>query len=387
MLQPNPNPTWISGPELDVYFNRLFTLADTNGDGVLQPMEFLEVLSMSGLGLPAKLILDLFQEADTNHDGVVEYGEFVPAMAALVLAEQEAQSHGDTRDPVWEYRIFVPITNRSREDVERVKRRVVADQIGRRGRRLGHYAHSDSYSAVREGFCVESPQGFGARSLTRVERDANGAEVWSTSLFSGGATGAEQELTKQTERYLVGGCVVEMSLIKLLFAMEGACDTYATFCFQGEDKEAVYEAALKAGVISLKPYALCGDGTADSTLGAMGMSYAGFLGRRPSQRTPPAVAPAQRTSQRSGAQQRQGGIPLPDSELTMQRYLERLFKLGDTNGDGVLDKDEMKRLLHASGFQFSDLTISSLMQVADANEDGVVQYEEFLPLMTGLLMQ
>merc|ERR1712195_208426 len=74
-----------------------------NGDGVLQPQEFLELLTRAGLRFPANLVLKLFLEADTNGDGVIEYDEFMPAMLAVIAAvkgesEAPAESNPDTAD-------------------------------------------------------------------------------------------------------------------------------------------------------------------------------------------------------------------------------------------------------------------------------------------------
>jgi Ca2+-binding EF-hand superfamily protein len=71
---------------LERYLEKLFQIGDTNGDGVLQPKEFLELLTRAGLRFPPKLVLKLFLEADTNQDGVIEYDEFMPAMLAVIAA-------------------------------------------------------------------------------------------------------------------------------------------------------------------------------------------------------------------------------------------------------------------------------------------------------------
>merc|ERR1711865_1239086 len=79
-------PMWDEVPAdmLERYLEKLFQIGDTNGDGVLQPKEFLELLTRAGLRFPPKLVLKLFLEADTNHDGVIEYDEFMPAMLAVI---------------------------------------------------------------------------------------------------------------------------------------------------------------------------------------------------------------------------------------------------------------------------------------------------------------
>ena len=67
VLQPNPNPNWISGPELDVYFNRLFTLADTNGDGMVTPADFTAWINAYNNNLP---------QCDQNDDGACTPADF-----------------------------------------------------------------------------------------------------------------------------------------------------------------------------------------------------------------------------------------------------------------------------------------------------------------------
>merc|ERR1712166_1416183 len=81
-------PMWDEVPAdmLERYLEKLFQIGDTNGDGVLQPKEFLELLTRAGLRFPPKLVLKLFLEADTNHDGVIEYDEFMPAMLNVIAA-------------------------------------------------------------------------------------------------------------------------------------------------------------------------------------------------------------------------------------------------------------------------------------------------------------
>jgi len=84
-------PLWNQVPAdmLERYLEKLFLIGDENGDGVLQPNEFLSLLTKAGLKFPAKLVLNLFLEADTNGDGVIEYGEFMPAMLQVIESLQD----------------------------------------------------------------------------------------------------------------------------------------------------------------------------------------------------------------------------------------------------------------------------------------------------------
>jgi Ca2+-binding EF-hand superfamily protein len=84
-------PMWDEVPDemLERYLTKLFAIGDSNQDGVLQPKEFLELLTRAGLRFPPELVLKLFLEADINHDGVIEYDEFMPAMLAVIAAMKE----------------------------------------------------------------------------------------------------------------------------------------------------------------------------------------------------------------------------------------------------------------------------------------------------------
>jgi Ca2+-binding EF-hand superfamily protein len=79
---------------LEKYLGKLFSIGDSNGDGVLQPQEFLELLTRCGLRFPAEVVLDIFLKADVNGDGVIEYDEFIPAMKAIIAGAKEATSSG-----------------------------------------------------------------------------------------------------------------------------------------------------------------------------------------------------------------------------------------------------------------------------------------------------
>ena len=69
----------------------LFTIADANGDGVLQPDELTKLLQMCGFELSAEEIAQFVTEADANQDGVIEYEEFVPVASKMLKAQKGAK--------------------------------------------------------------------------------------------------------------------------------------------------------------------------------------------------------------------------------------------------------------------------------------------------------
>jgi len=91
------SPMWNQVPAdmLEEHLETLFHEGDQNGDGVLQPPEFLSLLEEAGLNFPAKLVLRLFMEADTNEDGVIEYEEYMPAMLQVMQAMRDEPLDSD----------------------------------------------------------------------------------------------------------------------------------------------------------------------------------------------------------------------------------------------------------------------------------------------------
>lgn len=74
----------VSTDEFNLYMEKLFAVADKNGDGVLQPEEFERLLSLSGFNLESETVRALMDAADVNEDGVVDWKEYLPSMKAIV---------------------------------------------------------------------------------------------------------------------------------------------------------------------------------------------------------------------------------------------------------------------------------------------------------------
>ena len=68
------------------------------------------------------------------------------------------------------------------------------------------------------------------------------------------------------------------------------------------------------------------------------------------------------------------------TKLTEQQVaeLKESFASMDTNGDGNITKEELKVLLSKYGEANDDAAIDELIKIADVNDDGKVNFNEFI---------
>ena len=90
-LKPNSQPSLPSvittdPAHLQRYLRDLFSIADINGDGILQPSEMRELLQLCGFQMSADQVDGLVAAADINKDGVIQYEEFIPVAMELLQA-------------------------------------------------------------------------------------------------------------------------------------------------------------------------------------------------------------------------------------------------------------------------------------------------------------
>jgi Ca2+-binding EF-hand superfamily protein len=58
--------------------------------------------------------------------------------------------------------------------------------------------------------------------------------------------------------------------------------------------------------------------------------------------------------------------------------LQKAFDVMDANKDGVVTKDELKTLLKGLGEDVTDEVVDEMINIADENGDGKVQFDEFV---------
>ena len=76
-------------------------------------------------------------------------------------------------------------------------------------------------------------------------------------------------------------------------------------------------------------------------------------------------------------------VGVTKEKLLEEKNLKFAFDRFDTDNDGKLSKEEIKKVLYASNFDY----INDLLKEIDMNNDGYVSYEEFKYLMNSLLLK
>lgn len=69
------------------------------------------------------------------------------------------------------------------------------------------------------------------------------------------------------------------------------------------------------------------------------------------------------------------------SKANKEQDLREAFKVFDKNGDGKISKMELKTVLESLGQHLTDRELDDMMNEADTNHDGAVDFEEFKKMM------
>ena len=69
-------------------------------------------------------------------------------------------------------------------------------------------------------------------------------------------------------------------------------------------------------------------------------------------------------------------------ETTQEEELRARFQMFDRDGNGLIDRDELKLVMQELGEKLSEEDIDEMIEEADTNNDGFIDYEEFAHYMS-----
>ena len=72
------------------------------------------------------------------------------------------------------------------------------------------------------------------------------------------------------------------------------------------------------------------------------------------------------------------------STINRKERYQRVFKEFDKNGDGKIDKSELKEVFRAMGRDLSDKEAKRMIQLADIDKSGALNYTEFITEVFGV---
>ena len=350
------NPATCSDEQLNGYLKELFKIGDKNGDGVLQPSELVKLLGLCGFGLNSSQILDLVSKADTNGDGVIEYDEFVPVATALLrkpAAPARTASAGKVSwaslagDELAGYlKGLFDIADANKDGVLQLPEFVKL-------MRLSGLGFDDD--VILKGFTAADTNQDGVidadefiPGMMRILQTANSVSQGRLP-FHASQTDPAQMLDYVKRLFAIGdvngdGVLSQTELTKLL-----------NLCGFNLSPSSILDIILEAdkngdGVIDIDEFV---------PIAAKLLAAA-----------PKVAAPAQQDAKG------EAWSDLPDNEL--EAYVNKLFNLCDSDGDGSLQPKEFVNLMRLSRVGFPDELILDVFNDVDRNADGVIQYDEFV---------
>eukprot|EP00656_Telonema_subtile_P049207 TRINITY_DN605_c0_g1_i1.p1 TRINITY_DN605_c0_g1~~TRINITY_DN605_c0_g1_i1.p1 ORF type:complete len:906 (+),score=358.01 TRINITY_DN605_c0_g1_i1:120-2837(+) len=369
----------ISVPVLERYFRRLFALADTDENGVLDPREFHNLLEKSGLGFSKRLIRRVLLEADVNQDGMIQWDEFIPVMLEIVDAhrvqQHRAEDEAEARDQARQFLL----------------KEVPKERIERSMMKMFFEADVDNNGVLDKGeflACMRTMD-FG---LTRKEINYLLSQV-----------DVNQDGFVSYEEFIPVGVDILVEIIKdkILESQTSSqvqqhfFDVFASFDSKGDGRLTLTElrdALSSVGLSTIQVQTIVAEAEVNHGSGdriniksfsrVVAQMFSDFFEWRKNgdlgvvgeeQAAEPAVE--------EDASQEQSVM----SPAELERFLRQLFYQADVESNGFLRPRDFGQLLRGSGLGFSNKTIRKIIEEADVDADGRIDYLEFVSSIADII--
>eukprot|EP00656_Telonema_subtile_P056734 TRINITY_DN9142_c0_g8_i1.p1 TRINITY_DN9142_c0_g8~~TRINITY_DN9142_c0_g8_i1.p1 ORF type:complete len:1064 (+),score=417.22 TRINITY_DN9142_c0_g8_i1:39-3230(+) len=365
---PVPKLESMSTQEKETLFSNLFRQADVNNSGSLDSREFLQLLRACNLSLSRSAVRRIMEEADINDDGTIQFEEFVPVMVDIIQSMQaleEAAVLDQAEDQeAWEAAQKWILEGMTVEELEEAALDI-----------FQAYDADKSGSLERAEFleCIRAMDlGVTRKEILFImaEADTNHDGMISYEEFL--PVAIEQLVAAAHDKLIEAGSGQRTKVLTEHFTRKfQEADEKGTGMATGKLKAAEVRGILSASSLSSVQVETI---MAEAHVGGDGMiSYNKF---------------ARIVSVMAGnfwggmPPQEKGFNQLTNEELAV--YLKQMYTAADVDNSGYLDETEMVALLQNSGLNLSKSAIHRVMEEADTNDDGMIEYDEFVPLMANL---
>lgn len=354
-----PRLEQMSQQELDTYLRTIFRQADADGNGYLDSKEFMNLLQNSQLQLSRSAIRRIMEEADLDHNGKIEYREYAPVIIDIIETTNQIQDalvdNEELELQCWEAAQNMVLGGMQRKDLEQAAKGI-----------FEAYDIDGSGALDRQEFaeCLRSLD----MGLTKKEIQYTMAHI---DVNGDGKVDYAEFLPLWID------IVITVIKDKLLEEPSGkANEALFTQMFEEADPThsgKVHQADMRkilGKVIGMTPVQV-ETVMSEAQIGGDGKIIYGKFSR----------VCAQYYQAYCGTAPPVAKDPADMTDQELEGFLQATFTTADADQSGALDEHEFLNLLKGSGLGLTRRAISDIMEAADDNEDGLIQYGEFVPMM------
>merc|ERR1719239_1180851 len=323
---------------------QLFKILDKNGDGMIS----MEEMRNCGQQFSAKEIDAIFALGDINNDGEIDVSEFVAVMCPSASTVVARMSKGF----------------KTLEEVKSAFKKLDTNNDGQ-------ISKSEMSSA-----------------------GLNDQEV--NAIFSLGDSNNDGEIDLQ--EFITVMCpsasAVVFKISKQFKSKEDAANSFKKIDINGDgmiSKDEMRSCYLKLNPIEVDSIFALGDANGDGEIDleeflAVMVPAAGFSTSFSSSSNTTFIQKTSSSfSSSSSSTMKQSSTSFSSSSTSMSfnsaQDVKSVFRKFDKNGDGHLDRSEIKQMLQSSGKNASDQEVDQMFRQGDADGDGLIDIQEFTMLM------